>query len=404
MGAPENRFDVSIVGAGILGVAVAEVLARRRPEMTLAVIEKEDEVAHHQSGRNSGVLHSGIYYTPGSKKATLCRAGREKMLAFCEREGVPYELCGKVVVAVRDEELPRLEKLAARAKQNGAHSETLDSARLGEREPHVAGVAALYVPEAGIVDFAAVTRRLAERVRQRDEQRLVLGARLRSATERGSRIVLETDAGSFESNWVVNCAGLQSDRVARMLGQAPPITIVPFRGDYYVLGGPSKALVKHLVYPVPDPGLPFLGVHATRTTSGTIECGPNASLALGREAYDRLTVDPTDLSETLAFPGLWRLAMRFRSVAVREFMRSLSKRAFHRALTLLVPSARLEDLEPRAAGIRAQAMTRDGTLVDDFVIVESERVVSVCNAPSPAATASLAIAESIADRLLARAR
>ena len=324
------------------------------------------------------------------------------MLEFCERESVAHELCGKVVVAVRDDEVPRLEQLALRAKQNGAHAETLDRRALEDREPHVAGVAALYVPEAGIVDFAGVTRRLAERIRGRATQHLVLGARLRSATERGSRIALETDAGRFESSWVVNCAGLQSDRVARLLGQTPPITIVPFRGDYYVLGGPSKALVKHLVYPVPDPGLPFLGVHATRTSSGTIECGPNASLALGREAYERLTMDPTDLAEALAFPGLWRLGMRFRSVAVRELMRSFSKRAFHQALMLLVPSARFEDLEPRAAGIRAQAMTADGTLVDDFVFVESERVVSVCNAPSPAATASLAIAESIADRLLAR--
>jgi L-2-hydroxyglutarate oxidase len=303
---------------------------------------------------------------------------------------------------VHQDELARLEKLAVRARENGAHAERLDAKQLREREPHVAGIAALHVPEAGIVDFADVTRRLAQRVKDRPKQRLVVGARLRCATERGRRIVLETDAGTFESSWVVNCAGLQSDRVARMLGQSPPITIVPFRGDYYVLTGQSRSLVRDLIYPVPDPGLPFLGVHATRTTSGTIECGPNASLAMGREAYERLAIDPDDLAEILAFPGLWRLGLRFRSVAVREFMRSLSKRAFHRALTLLVPSARFEDLEPRVAGIRAQAMTPDGTLVDDFVIVESERVVSVCNAPSPAATASLAIAETIVNRLLTR--
>jgi L-2-hydroxyglutarate oxidase len=230
----------------------------------------------------------------------------------------------------------------------------------------------------------------------------VPGARLRTATERASRIVLDTDAGSFNARNVVNCAGLQSDRVARILGQSPPVAIVPFRGDYYVLSGASRRLVRDLVYPVPDPGLPFLGVHATRTTSGTVECGPNASLALGREAYERSQVDAEDVAEILGFPGIWRLGMRFPSVALRELTRSLSKRAFHKALTALVPAAKLGDLKPRAAGIRAQAMTREGVLVDDFVFVESERVVSVCNAPSPAATASLAIAESIVDRVMAQ--
>jgi L-2-hydroxyglutarate oxidase len=397
-----QSLDIVIVGAGIVGLSTAYGLVRREPGLRLAVLEKETGPASHQTGRNSGVIHSGIYYRPGSLKASTCRTGRKAMIDFCAAEGLEHEICGKVIVATSETELEALGRIHERGQQNGVDSRFLDRAELGELEPQAAGVRALHVPEAGIVDYRAVCRRFIQRVTERPGCQVVYSAEVCGFSARDGRVVVHSRAGDFMVRHVVNCAGLHSDRVTALTGQAPNVRIVPFKGEYYSLAGTARHLVRNLIYPVPDPRFPFLGVHFTRGIDGSMECGPNAVLALGREAYDRFSLDPGDLTETLGYPGFLRLARKFWRVGAAEMWRSLSKQAFVRALGRLVPAIGAADLVRAPAGIRAQAVAPDGSLVDDFLFQDREWVTNVCNAPSPAATASLEIGSLVAERVLRR--
>lgn len=392
-----ERTDVLVIGGGVLGLATAWQLQRVGVEH-LVVIEKEAAVAQHQTGRNSGVLHSGIYYSPGSMKADTCRLGKLLMEAFCVDEGIRYERCGKVVVATDSTELPALERILARAVANGVIAERIAPERLHELEPRANGLGALWVPETGIVDFVGVCQALVRRIRASGGVVRCGVEAMGTSCSRGTMVV-ETNQGPIEARVVVACAGLQADRVARMFGIDSPVAIVPFRGEYHLLGERGCGLVKNLIYPVPDPRFPFLGVHFTRRFDGSIDCGPNAVLAMGREAYDRESPNWEDLLETLAFPGFWRLARRHFAYGLDELRRSCSKSAFVKALQKLVPDITEGDLVPGPNGIRAQAVGADGTLLSDFLIEERQRIVCVLNAPSPAATASLEIGRIVADKV-----
>jgi L-2-hydroxyglutarate oxidase len=396
-----HSADVAIIGGGIVGLATAYHLTQRHPERQVVVLEKEASIAQHQTGHNSGVLHSGIYYKPGSLRAINCREGKRAMEAFCAAQGIDYEICGKVIVAVDEQELPALQRIYQRGQQNGVRCELIDRQRLSELEPHAAGIQAIHVPEAGIVNFRQVCQRLAELVCQRNAT-LVTAARVQSIHQDTSQVVLETTAGSFSASYVVNCAGLHSDRVARMTGQTVDARIVPFRGEFYELRPEVRHLCRNLIYPVPDPNFPFLGVHFTRMIDGAVECGPNAVLAFAREGYRKTDVHFGDLLESLTYPGFIRLGLKYWKVGLGEMWRSLSKAAFVRALQRLMPEIRDEHLLPARSGVRAQAVARDGTMIDDFLIFESERLINVCNAPSPAATASLNIGKLIVDKLSTR--
>lgn len=393
--------DVLIVGGGIVGLATAYQLTRNYPHLRVRVLEKEQRLAQHQSGRNSGVLHSGIYYKPGSLKAINCRQGRSLMLAFCEREGIPLEICGKVIVATEERELPTLQMLVQRGQANGVRCETITGERLRELEPHAAGLQAIYVPEAGIVDFRQVCERLAERVREAGGE-VVTEAKVLAVRETSDSVEVCTSQGDFTARYFVNCAGVYSDEIAKVSGVHPPARIVPFRGEYYLLSEEARGLCRNLIYPVPDPRFPFLGVHFTRTISGEVECGPNAVLAFAREGYHKTDVRWRELWATLTYPGFWRLARRYWRTGLGEMWRSVSKRAFVMSLQRLVPEVREEYLRPAQAGVRAQAVAPDGSMLDDFVWVDTPRAVHVLNAPSPAATASLAIGETIVQRLSER--
>jgi len=397
-----EHADVVVIGAGIMGLATAYQLLQREPALSLIVVEKEPAVARHQTGRNSGVLHSGVYYAPGSLKARNCREGKRLMEDFCRAEGIPFELSGKVIVATAEPELPRLAELERRGRANGVAVELIGADALRRLEPHAAGLQALHVPEAGVVDFGSVARRLAQRIAERPGCGVRLGAKVEDLEVRGGHATLTTSAGRFEAGYVVNCAGVYADRVARLTGREPPARIVPFRGEYYRLRPEAASLVRHLIYPVPDPTFPFLGVHLTRRIDGSVECGPNAVLAMGRQAYERGQVDRGDLLELARDAGFRRFARRHWKTGLVELGRSYSKPAFARAVQRLVPAVRPEHLEPAPAGIRAQALAADGTLVDDFLFDEDERILNVCNAPSPAATASLNIGRVIAERVLGR--
>ncbi|MEX2316118.1 MAG: L-2-hydroxyglutarate oxidase [Pirellulales bacterium] len=395
------QYDLVIIGGGIVGLATAYRFLERFPGRRVTVLEKEPAIARHQTGRNSGVLHSGIYYRPGSLKAQNCRAGKLAMEEFCRREEIPFEICGKVIVAVDDSELVRLEKILANGQANGVRCERIDVGRLHELEPHAAGIAAIHVPETGIVDYGQVSARLAQRIAEQGGQIVTL-ARATAIRHAVHEAVVDTTAGEFSAKHIVNCAGLYSDRVARLSGADPSAQIVPFRGEYYTLRPAAHHLVRTLIYPVPDPSFPFLGVHFTRRISGEMECGPNAVLAFAREGYRKTTISPRDLAETLTYGGFWKLAARHWRAGAGEMWRSLSKRAFVRALQRLVPEIDATHLEPAPAGVRAQAVDHDGNTVDDFLIEESDHVTSVCNAPSPAATASLNIGRLIVDRVAER--
>lgn len=386
---------MAVVGGGLVGLATAWRLTARRPELSVAVLDKEPGPARHQSGRNSGVLHTGVYYVPGSKKALLCRAGKQAMERFCDEHGIRYARRGKVIVAVAEPELARLDVVHERARANGVDCALVSAERLREIEPHACGLRALHVPEAGVVDYAEVTAKLAELLCA-EGQRVVFGARVSSVRTFGSTAVLETESGALEARLVVNCAGLHSDRVARAAGEHPDARIVPFRGEFFELAPDKQHLCNGRISPVPDPALPFLGPHITRAVGGQVECGPNAVLAGAREGYERTDVDARDLLETLSWPGFARLAARHWRTGLSELMRSLSREAFARDCRKLVPSIEAADLIPAPAGVRAQAVSRDGELIDDFVIRHGERAVHVINAPSPAATASLAIGDEIA--------
>jgi len=390
--------DVAIIGGGIVGLATAYQITRMYSGQRVVVLEKEQTLAHHQTGHNSGVLHSGIYYKPGSLKAINCRAGKRAMEEFCAAEGIDYEICGKVIVAVDEGELPALERIYARGQANGVNCALIDRERLAELEPHANGVRAIHVPEAGIVDYRQVCARLAERVRERDGE-VVTSACVSAIARNGQHVVLSSAAGEVTARQVVNCAGLQCDRITAQSGQLPEAKIIPFRGEYYAVRPEAHYLCRNLIYPVPDPNFPFLGVHFTRMVGGGVECGPNAVLAFAREGYRKSDINLADLGETLAYPGFRRMAAKYWKAGVGEIWRSFSKAAFVKALKRLVPEIRADHLEPAPAGVRAQAVTPEGALVDDFLIQESDRVINVGNAPSPAATASLNIGKLIAERL-----
>jgi (S)-2-hydroxyglutarate dehydrogenase len=396
-----QEVDVVIVGGGIVGLATAYRLTERHPARRLVVLEKEPAIAHHQTGHNSGVLHSGIYYRPGSLKAKNCRLGKRAIEEFCSAEGIPFEITGKVIVAVSADELGRLDQIIERGRANGVRCELIGPERLRELEPHAAGLKAIHVPEAGIIDFKKVCERLAARVVERGGQ-IKTRAKVTEFTTLGDTLVVHSTAGEFQTKNVVNCAGLQCDRVTRLSGASPSVKIVPFRGEYWALRPEANHLCRNLIYPVPDPSFPFLGVHFTRMIDGGVECGPNAVLAFAREGYTLGRIDLGDLLESLTYPGFVRLAARYWRVGMGELFRSISKRAFVRALERLVPEIRSEHLDPAPAGVRAQAIAPDGAMVDDFLISETERVINVENAPSPAATASLNIGNLIVDRLQAR--
>jgi L-2-hydroxyglutarate oxidase len=388
-----------VIGGGIVGLATAYAFTTRFPDRRVVILEKEDGIARHQSGHNSGVLHSGIYYRPGSLKASNCRRGKQMMEDFCAREGIPFETCGKVVVAVDESELPRLAALAERARANGVTCAAIGPERLRELEPEAAGVRALHVPETGIVDYRAVCARLARRIAERGGE-IVTRARALDLLARGGEVTVRTSAGDFTGEAVVNCAGLHADRLLARTGLARPARIVPFRGEYYALPPERRGLVRNLIYPVPDPSFPFLGVHFTRRIDGDIECGPNAVLAFAREGYTKARVNPADLWDTLSYSGFWRLAVRHWRTGTGEMWRSFSKKAFARALRRLVPAVRADDLSPAPAGVRAQALAPDGALVDDFLLRVDGRAVHVCNAPSPAATSALSIGEVIVEKVV----
>jgi L-2-hydroxyglutarate oxidase len=389
---------VAIVGGGIVGLATAYQLTRQFPGRSVIVLEKEAELATHQTGRNSGVLHSGIYYKPGSLKAINCRAGKKAMEEFCADEGIPHELCGKVVVALNDAELPALERIFERGVANGVKCAIIGPDRLRDLEPHVAGIRAIHVPETGIVDYPRVCQRLAERIREREGQ-VLTRAKVFGLRHVGDGVIVESSVGEVEADQVVNSAGLYCDRVAALGGEKPQARIVPFRGEYFALKPAAQHLCRNLIYPVPDPSFPFLGVHFTRMIAGGVECGPNAVLAFAREGYHKTDVNLGELAETLTYSGFVKMAWKHWRMGLGEMWRSCSKAAFVRALQRLVPAIQAEHLEPAPAGVRAQAVQRDGSLVDDFLFGEGERIVNVLNAPSPAATASLNIGKLIVERL-----
>jgi (S)-2-hydroxyglutarate dehydrogenase len=393
----DSRYDVIIIGAGVVGLGVGLEVARRFPGRRLLVLEKEARVATHQSGHNSGVIHSGVYYKPGSLKARLCVAGSVAMVNFCREHSIPHNICGKVIVATEQEETRRLEELRNRGEANGLTGlRLIGPEQLHEIEPHASGVGALVVPSTGITDYALVCEKFAELISAKGGTILTRTAAT-SIHRSSSEIVVETSRGAFSGNFVINCAGLHSDRISRMAGDDPGIMIVPFRGEYYDLLPERASLVRALIYPVPDPRFPFLGVHFTRRISGKVDAGPNAVLALSREGYRHADINLRDVAACLGFPGFWRMARRHWRNALGEWRRSLSKRAFVHALQRLVPKVQDCDLVPGGSGVRAQALKPDGTLVDDFQFVPSARVLHVLNVPSPAATASLSIGKAIVD-------
>ena len=393
--------DFCIIGGGIVGLASALALLERRPGTGLVLLEKESGVARHQTGHNSGVIHSGIYYTPGSLKAQLCKAGAAATVAFAREHGVAHDICGKLIVATDALELARLADLQARADINGIACEAIDAAELARREPMIAGLGALWIPSTGIVDYPALCRAMAARI-------IALGGRIETRAivsairEEPDGVTVSSGERSWRARQLVACAGLQADRVARLGGIATDFRIVPFRGEYYRLPSEKSQIAKALIYPVPDPELPFLGVHLTRTVDGAMTVGPNAVLGLAREGYEKGAFDKADAADILGFPGFWRLARAQWRSGLLELRGSLSRRAYLARCRKYCPSLSLADLRPEPAGIRAQAVLRDGTMMHDFLIRETARSVHVCNAPSPAATSALPIGAMIADKVLAQ--
>jgi (S)-2-hydroxyglutarate dehydrogenase len=395
---PMRTYDYAVVGGGIVGLAVAYALIRREKTARLAVFEKEEGWARHQTGRNSGVIHAGIYYRPGSLKARLSRLGNHSMVDFCRKHAIPHEVCGKLIVATSPEEKPLLEALYQRGIANELELQRLSLEEVRETEPHVRSVDAVRVASTGIVNYRVVCEKLAELVALQGVE-AHLKTRLLRAVERDGMTVLETDRGEFAVRFLINCAGLHSDRVARACGAEPPARIVPFRGEYYEIRPERRALVRHLIYPVPNPAFPFLGVHFTRMIDGSVHAGPNAVLSLKREGYHRTAFDWRDSRETFLFPGFWRMAAKNAREGLKEMHRSFSKAAFVRSLQRLVPEITGDDLVPSEPGVRAQALAPDGKLVDDFLFVRTRTALHVCNAPSPAATAALAIGETILNEI-----
>lgn len=397
-----SLYDLTIIGGGILGLATALKITAVHPRLRLLLLEKEPDLARHQTGNNSGVIHSGLYYRPGSLKARTCVAGRRELIQFCDENGVPYEICGKVVVATSDEELPRLEELRRRGEANGLRRlETIGTERLKELEPHATGIKGLHVPETGIIDYKKVAAAYAAKIRDSGGD-IRLSQKVVGILDRPGEIVLQTSGGDYRTKHLINCCGLQSDLIAKKARGATQDhdlehRIIPFRGEYYKIAPARQYLVKNLIYPVPDPTFPFLGVHFTRMAKGGVEAGPNAVLAYAREGYSHSQVNLNDLWQTVSFRGFWAMTGKYWQTGFGELYRSLSKTAFVRALQQLVPEIRASDLVAGGAGVRAQAVSANGALVDDFVIKQGRNAIHILNAPSPGATASLAIGRQICE-------
>lgn len=390
-------LDVVIIGGGIVGLSVGLALTERFPDKKVVILEKENSVSKHQTGNNSGVIHSGIYYKPGSFKARFAKQGSQSMVAFCEEHGIEYDICGKVIVATEQHELPLLKDLYERGLQNELEIEMLNAEQLKEIEPHVAGLAAIRVPQAGIVNYQQVSEKIRELIEENGGE-IRCGVEVKSIDEHNNGVTIETSKGTVEAKVMINCAGLQSDRIAKMTGYSADLKIVPFRGEYYKLKESSRSLVNHLIYPVPNPDFPFLGVHYTRMIGGEVEAGPNAVLSFKREGYKKTDINLFDIAETLTYKGFWKLAGKNMKEGLNEMARSYSKGLFVKSLQKLIPEIQADDLEPGGAGVRAQALKSDGSMVDDFYFIPGKRSIHVLNAPSPAATASLEIGKEIVAR------
>ncbi|UBM58135.1 L-2-hydroxyglutarate oxidase [Marinilongibacter aquaticus] len=397
------RYDVIVIGGGIVGLATALKIKEQKPNLRLLILEKEKDIAQHQTGNNSGVIHSGLYYKPGSLKAQNCIEGYKQLLEFCDKEGVPYELCGKVVVATNPAQLGPLDTLFHRGEANGLQGlEYLSPEELKEIEPHVNGIKGIRVPQTGIIDYTAVAQKYVEKIKELDGE-IHFEERVYSISERNGISNVVTSKNSYDTTLVINCGGLFSDKIAQMTeGEKIDLKIIPFRGEYYELKPEKRHLVKHLIYPVPDPNFPFLGVHFTRMVNGGVEAGPNAVLAFRREGYRKSDFKLSELKETLLWPGFQKVAGKYWKTGMGEFYRSFSKAAFVKALQELIPEIKAEDLVPGGAGVRAQACDVRGGLLDDFAIIENKQAINVCNAPSPAATSSLSIGQTVAGKALKR--
>ena len=395
--------DIIIIGGGIVGLATALQIKRQRPGLSVTVIEKENRLAAHQTGHNSGVIHSGLYYKPGSLKATNCIRGYWMLLEFCEQENVPYELCGKIVVATKPEEVPLLDNLYQRGQQNGLEGlKKLTLSEMHEIEPHVRGVEGMWVPQTGIIDYVQVCEKYAEKLRELGGD-VRLGEKVTQITPGNTLSVVVTDRATYETKLVINCAGLYSDKIAQLTQQKEiDVRIIPFRGEYFKIRPEKEYLVRNLIYPVPDPNFPFLGVHFTRMVHGGVEAGPNAVLAFQREGYRKSDISLKELYETLSWPGFQKVAAKYWETGLGEMYRSFSKSAFTKALQELIPEIQENDLMEGGSGVRAQACDRTGGLLDDFAILETDRAIHVCNAPSPAATSSLSIGLTVSEKALAR--
>ncbi|MBN8575747.1 MAG: L-2-hydroxyglutarate oxidase [Cytophagales bacterium] len=394
--------DITIIGGGIVGLATALQIQSANPRLRIVLLEKESSLAQHQTGNNSGVIHSGLYYKPGSLKATNCITGYNLLLDFCRTHEIPFDLCGKIVVATEQHELPLLENLYTRGQQNGlSNLKRLRAEELKEYEPHVAGIAGIFVPQTGIVDYARVANQYGY-VFQQNGGTIKLGEKVLDIQMNAGQGVVVTQKASYPSKLIINCAGLYSDKVARMTTPRLNVKIIPFRGEYYRLKKEKEYLVKNLIYPVPDPNFPFLGVHFTRMAKGGVEAGPNAVLAFSREGYKKTKINVGELAESLAWPGFQKVAAKYWRTGMGEMYRSFSKSAFTKALQKLLPEIKENDLVEGGAGVRAQACDRQGGLVDDFLILENTGIINVCNAPSPAATSSLAIGATVSKLALAR--
>ncbi|PTL22186.1 L-2-hydroxyglutarate oxidase [Shouchella clausii] len=391
-------YDFTIIGGGIVGLAVGHALFARYPKASVLIIEKEQEVAAHQTGHNSGVIHSGIYYKPGSFKAKFAKAGNQSMTAFCQKHGLKVDICGKVIVATNKKELPLLDHLYQRGVDNGLDLRMLSKEELHEAEPYVNGLAAISVPTAGIVSYKQVAEKLANLIAEKGGE-IQLGTTVETITENNEGATIETDKGTFQTSYLINCAGLHSDRIAKLAGYHVDMKIVPFRGEYYKLRPEKRHLVKNLIYPVPNPDFPFLGVHFTRMIDGEVDAGPNAVLSFKREGYRKTDIDWQDVAEVIRYKGFWQLATKYWKEGTEEMIRSFSKKKFVENLQHLIPDVTEDHLVPGPSGVRAQALTTDGKLVDDFQLVRGRNSLHVCNAPSPAATASLEIGKAIVEKV-----
>ncbi|WCK56732.1 L-2-hydroxyglutarate oxidase [Aneurinibacillus sp. Ricciae_BoGa-3] len=391
-------YDYIIIGSGIVGLSTGYALSERYPEARILIIEKENSIAYHQTGHNSGVIHSGIYYKPGSLKAKFSKGGGNRLRAFCDQYGIAYEMCGKVIVATEEEELPLLQNLYERGLQNGLGVSLIGSEQLREIEPHASGLKAIHVKEAGIVNYRRVAEQFAALIQERGGT-LLLNTRAETIREDADEMIVECDNGTFRGRFLINCAGLHCDRIAALQGMQTNMKIVPFRGEYYELIPEKHGLVKNLIYPVPNPNFPFLGVHFTRMIDGHVHAGPNAVLSLKREGYRKTDFNLRDFAEVMTYPAFWKIAGQNMSEGWKEIVRSLSKKVFVRNLQRLIPEMREDDLIPSQNGVRAQALTKDGKLVDDFLIVSNEKSIHILNAPSPAATASISIGQAISEQI-----